>query len=222
MLLTDLHELKAVLEIGPQDPSEDKRLNFYANWATALIEQYLDRELMKKERTEYYGGSGTQKLVLRCRPAYVTPTPRVWVDEEGFFGSRSGGFASGDELTYGDDFTLWVDGDGVSKRAILLRASAYWPRPSVRQRGMLTPFVGEPAGNVKVTYTAGYTPDDVPGDIVAAAVLLVARLRAMFPMGAPLTSESYEDRSISMSDKDKNWLLGQVKHMLFQYRNRRF
>lgn len=220
---TDLNELKSILEIDPEDTTEDKRLNFFMSWSAALVEQYLNRPgYVKAARTEYYDGSGTQKLILRCRPVYLSPTPRVFVDVGGLFGSTDAAFASTSELTYGTDFALEGVVDGVSRRAILVRRNNLWPKVAVRHAGYLTPWVDHAPGAVKVVYTAGWTADTVPGDVIAAMQQLIARMRFMFPTGLPVSSDSYEDRSISISVQEKDWLLGHVKHLLNPHRNRRW
>lgn len=224
MLLANLSELKAALEIDPADSSEDLRLNFFLKSASAWIETFLGRPGMeKKSRTEYYNGTGTQALSLRHYPVDGSVTPQVWEDRQGLWGNAPDAFAATTALTHGTDFSLAIDSDdGTSRSGLLIRNNAAWPRPDLRQRGFLSPWVGDARGNVKVTYTGGYTADTLPADIVMACVSLVGRMRHVFPLGVPLSSESYEDRSISVLIGDKNYLMGQVKHMLMPYRNFRF
>ena len=220
MLLTDLNELKRVLQIDARNPSEDVQLNFFAEWASDLIQKYLDRDLEYKSRTEYYDGSGTLQLRLRTRPVYQTPTPVVNVDQGGFWGEASGGFLATTQLVYGQDYFLKIDtDDGTSSCGLLIRRGDWWPKNFSRFRGLLAPFVTPGYGCVKVTYTAGYTVDTLPSQIRAACDLLVARLRYLFPLGMELSSESYEERHISLLAARKDYLLSLVKPMIFQYRN---
>lgn len=213
-----------MLEIDPEDDTENKRLNFWIKMASGLIEDYLDRPgYLKQERTEYYNGTGTDKLVLRCRPAYPTPTPQVWVDEGGFFGVDPDAFPSTGLLEYGTDYVLWTDRpDGTSHRAILIRKNNLWQKAGRRRAGFLSPFVDEGWGTVKVTYVAGWTADDLPQTVVAACTLLVSKIRFMYPLGLPVSSDSYEGRSVSIRSEDRNWLFGQIKHLLHGQRTRRF
>ncbi len=224
MLLTDLRELQSVLEIDVNDTQENTALNFYIEWCSAWIEEWLNRgDLSLKSRTEYYNGTGTQKLVLRSRPVYLTPT--VNLDESGFFGSSSGSFDTSNNMVYGTDFCLDLDPgeDGTSRSGILIRLRDYWPKPSVRQRGCLTPFVGDGFGSVKVTYNAGYTVDTLPSQIRLAANLMVMKLRFIMPLGLELTSDSYEEKTISADrGQAKNYLMSLIKPMLFPFQNRRY
>lgn len=219
MLLTDLRELKAELLIPAADSSQDKVLNFYIEQASKIIEDFLNRgDLAKQARTEYYSGPGTQELVLKHRPAYADPVPVVYASGTGHWGQTSGGFGNDAALTYGDDYCLVIDQpDGTSRCGVLRKLKGYWERPFVRQAGYLTPFVGLGNGNLKVTYTAGYTVDNLPAAIRFACGLLVSRMRTLMPYGAMLTSESYEERSVSYFIQ-KDDLLSLVRGILSPYR----
>ncbi|MDE2098081.1 MAG: hypothetical protein KGL39_12580 [Patescibacteria group bacterium] len=229
MIFTDLREIKSVLEIDPNDTSEDKRLLFFIEHASNIIEEFCARDFSFKTRTQYYNGTGTQKLVLRSRPVYPSPPPpytaiTVTVDENGFFGAASGAFTSADgtstTLTYGSNYTLQIDqDDGSSRSGILYRLNAYWDRPQVRQAGLLSPFIGPDTGSIQVIYTAGYSNDTVPAMIREACNLIVARLRYVWPLGVELNSESYEERSMSVVTSEKNTLITLAKPLLLNFRN---
>lgn len=220
---TDLNELKQVFDIPTGDHSQDRNLLLYVEWAGSLIENLLDRPLVYRERTEYYPGTGTQKLLLKARPVFTTPTPQVWMDEGGFYGQVSGSFGTQTQLTYGTDFGLVIDdADGVSKSGILVRRNALWPKPTVRIAGLLSPFVGESYGTIKITYTAGYTVDTLPGEFRYAVTQLIAKFLHLFPLGLELSSESYEDRSISWLARRENYLIGIIRPLLWRYRNYNF
>lgn len=222
MLLTDLREVKSILQIDTCNDAENKVLSFYIEWASRLIEDYLDRQnvLEYQSRTEYYNGTGTQELLLKSRPVYTTPTIQVWEDSSSHFGSEADDFPSSSALTYGEDFFLVLDQTDttVSRSGILVRRNKFWNKRNVRQGGYLSPFIGPNYGTIKVTYTGGYKVDDLPSDIRMAANMVVAKLRMVFPMGMVLNSESYEERAVSYV-KYRNDLLGVVKPILFQYRN---
>ncbi len=221
-MLTDLRELKAILEIDPDNTAEDAKLLFLAEWASDWIEELLNRKnrLFFKSRTEYYGGSGTQQLLLRARPVFTTPTIQVYSDDTGYFGSNPDGFNASTLLTYGDDYCLVIDqDDGSSRSGILVRMQGYWFKPSVRQKGLLTPFIGNAYGNIKVVYTAGYTIDNLPSQLRAATNFLIARMRAILPLGMEVASESYEERSISLIAERRDYLLAIIKPMIYSYRN---
>lgn len=225
MLLSDLMELRSFLEIDPDDHSEDKKLAFLLGYASEWIGESINRPgLFYKSRTEYYNGSGTQKLLLKSRPVYTTPTIACIIDGNGFFGQTSGAFQSPNSpLVYGTDFVAQIDqDDGTSRCGILVRINSYWERPYVRQRGLLSPFPGSSYGSIKVTYTGGYTIDSLPGVFRQAANMLVGRLRAVLPLGVETTSESYEERSLSVVTAEKAKLMALVRPLVFAYTNWNF
>ena len=224
MYLTDIREFKKSASIDPDDTSEDAVINYCIEWASNWIEEYLNRKLSLKQRTEYYDGTGTQTLQLRARPVYSVPEISVRVDEAGFYGSTSGAFASDTALTYGGDFCLKIDqDDGIRSRCgLLIRMKSYWPRPSVRQRGLLAAFIGNDHGSIKITYTAGYTVDELPAQLRMACNILVNKLRYILPIGMELGSESYEERHISIIARQKNYFMSLIAPMLFTFRNWKF
>lgn len=235
--MTDLRELKSVLDIPSGDTSEDKNLLFFIEQASQWISELLNRDFTFKTRTQYYQGTGTQKLLLRNRPVYPNPAPpyssiQIIYDENGFFGTASGsfGYTSGGgqggsdgtayTLVYGQDYALQIDqDDGGSRSAILWRLNDYWLKPLVRQTGLLSPFVGPDPGSYQVTYTGGFTVDTLPPVFRQACNLLVAKMRYVFPLGIELGNESYEERSIGTLAEKKNYMLGLVMPMLISYRN---
>lgn len=219
-LYSDLREVKTLLEIDPGDTSEDLKIGFLVNQAASLIDDFLGRGITFRSRTEYYNGTGTQKLNLRARPVYTTPTIQCWEDSGGFYGQPSDAFDSDSELTYGDDFVLWVDqDDGTSRSGILIRRQDYWERPRIREQGLLYPFIGQALGSIKVTYSAGYYVDNLPWSFRLASDLLIGKLRYIIPLGMELGSESYEERSVSYIAPKRNYLLSLIAPILFQYRN---
>lgn len=132
MLLSDLREIKSILDIEPGDKSEDRNLNFYVEWASQWIGEIINRpHFSYRQRVEFYQGTGTQKLVLRSTPVYApvlfanqnaSQVIQVYLDTNGSFGSSQNAFygysgsiaASGSNpqntaLTYGTDFCLQVD-----------------------------------------------------------------------------------------------------------------
>lgn len=234
MLLTNLNYLKTYLDIPQTDTTEDSKLLLLAEDASNLIEEWLNRNrstginfdnLSKQSRTEYYDGTNSNLLVLRHRPVFTLSTgdadPQVWVSLNGFFGQASGAFTdSNDLLTYGDDFVVRIDQpDGSSRSGILVRIGDFWLRPINRRRGLLSPFIADAQGNIKVTYTAGYTADTIPPAFRLAANMLVARLRAFFPYGERIQSESYEERSVSYNLPDRDKLFDMIKSVIWGYRN---
>lgn len=222
---TDLLEVKKVLQVDLDDHSLDYALNYYIETATDMIAEYLDRPgFYKKSRTEFYNGTGTQKLLLRSRPVYISPEPVVYEDSGGMYGEADSAF-SADALTFGEDYGLWLDTDSgsgtmdLSRCGILIRKNNFWFKPTVREQGFLSPYVGPAFGNIKITYTGGYTLQGMPSQIRMACIMVVARMKYLMPLGVPISSESYEERHISFSIPERNYLMGQVKHLLFGFRN---
>ncbi|MCC6425108.1 MAG: phage head-tail connector protein [Phycisphaerales bacterium] len=227
MLLSDIDEVKSVLQIPSGDKSDDKLLMFLIDMASEWIQEVLGRKLGEKvSRTEYYNGTGMQNLMLRERPVFTSPTIEVWVDHDGNFGATSGAFASSTEITYGNyqnGFCLDIDQDDETSRSgILIRLGTTWPKPSYRARGLLTPFVGQANGNIKVTYTAGYTIDTLPSQLRLACSILVAKLRSLLPEGMEIGSESYEERHIAVVWDHKHSLISTIRPMIWSFRNFKF
>lgn len=224
MLLSDLRELKTMLDIEQDDTIEDRKLLFLLGRASSWIEEVLGRKFGVAQRTEFYSGTGTQQLCLKNRPVFrnANNVLKVWEDEGGFYGSPDGSFDDDTSLlTYGTDYCLEFDQDDPTKSrsGILIRIGDFWPRPAVRERGLLSPYTGPAFGNVKVQYVAGYTPDTMPLLIRDACNGLVARMRNLYPVGAVLSSEGYEGRSLSYHvDDAKSFLMSPVIRQLANFR----
>lgn len=231
MLWTDLTEIKGLMQIDPDDHSEDFTLNLYIQWATDILQEVLDRDISYKTRTLVYPGTGNQKLLARHRPIYPTQAPdkastlpftalEVKVLQGANWGEAPSGFTGVDPLTYGVDYALRVDlDDGGSREAILYRLNNYWPRPFMRQAGLLSSFVGPDMGSVQVTSTAGYTIDMLPSTLHMAADWLITKLAYLFPLGTQLSSESYIDRSIGLNENQRRWLIGSLRPMILFHKN---
>lgn len=217
--LTDIRELKTVLEVDQDNPNEDAKLLFMIEWAGDLIEDYLGRKLERKARTEYYDGTDTPRLQLKARPVLVDGLA-VYRQDGGYYGQASGAFGPETLLTYGSDYVLDIDqDDGTSRSGLLVRVNGTWPRTWSRSAGLLASYRTPNPGSVKVTYTAGYTIDTMPSPVRLAANLLVMKLRHLMPLGMELGSESYEERHVSYATRNKEYLLSLIKPILFQYRN---
>ena len=222
LLMSDLRELKSLLNLPDGFVAQDRNLLFMISMASAWIEDYLGRELGSKARTEYYDGTGSFNITLRSRPVFTTPTIRCWVSTDGFWGQPTDSFPAADELVYGDDFVLRIDQpNGVSSRSgILARRKSFWRPSRIREQGYLYPYVDHGHGNVKVIYTAGYTTDTLPEELRFAAATLATKMWHYFPEAAEITSENYEERSITLQlPYQKSYLLGGVKPLLNAFRN---
>lgn len=222
MNLLTLNEAKTFLEISTSDRVEDRKLNFLIEYASAWILEYLNRpDIEYKQRTEYYRGTGTKYLPLRCRPVSSPETIQIYIDSSAYYGATTGAFGTASALTYGSDFCLQLDIEEAAKSrsGLLIRINNIWPRPSARQAGYLSPFITPDTGSIKVTYYGGYTVDTLPTNLKLAAQFLIAKLRYIFPLGLEMNSESYEDRFISFAGDKKDYILSLVKPLLISYRN---
>ena len=226
---TDLVELKTILQIDPRNTTLDTQLGLFNEWTASIFEEFLGREVMYAARTLNYPGTNCQKLLLKHRPVYPSTPPgqantlpfmpiSVTVTQGGNWGEATG--VSGDTLAFGTDYAIRIDrDDGGSREAILYRIGDVWPRPVERSQGMLSPYIGDDMGSVQVSYTAGFTIDTLPGSFRAAAEMLIARLNNLFPLGQQLSSESYIERSIGLTENQRRYLLGLVRPFLLFWRN---
>lgn len=220
MILGDLPTLKALLEIPDCVTTEDRRLLIYLKWATEWIEELCDRPFAYKQRTQYLDGRGTSKLLLKARPVYPTGM-QVYVDTASHYGEGDDPFPAASLLTYGTDYVLQIDDEENerSKCGIVHRLNAVWPRRWMRAENYLSPFQVATKGTIKVTYYGGYTVDQMPANVRGAVITLIAKMRNYFPIGMEIGGEGYEDRSLSYTVSDRNYLLTTVKDMLINHRN---
>jgi len=162
------------------------------------------------------GSSGTELLVQHLPVRASTPM-QLWIDYDGRNGTRVGSFGASTLKVEGTDF--WPNYDGVDSdgysfcRDGLLRSGGLWP--------------SEP-GAVKITYTAGYTAEELRGqDLVvdAASILDAALIEAVrrakhaliinqkskvgFVAGA-ISSESFGSYSYSVDGSALKSLFGSI------------
>lgn len=152
--------------------------------------------------TEYYGGNGRRELFLRQRP--VQSVSSVYEDSAAYYGEADGAFPATSLLTAGTDYCLKRDngtGAVVSKSGILLRIGSAWPGASERESGMLASREIEGAGNIKVTYTAGFVV--LPSQYALAVAQMVAEVRLVASSGGGMQSESLEDYSYSRATAEQ-------------------
>lgn len=236
-LYTSLDEIKAVLGIDPVNTQYDLQLGIYNKQAASIFDEFLDRPVSYETRTVIYPGTGNQKLLLKHRPVYPTAAPpkaanlpftaiSVTIDDSSGWGFASGAFQQSNgaqPLVLGTDYGIRVDqDDGGSREAILYNINGPWPKPIYRMNGELSPFVGPDMGSVQVTTTAGWTVDTMPATLRMAADMLIARLRVIFPLAMQVTSESYIERSVGLSENQRRFLLGLLRPYLIFFRNWKF
>lgn len=113
--------------------------------------------------------SGPEVIELATLP--VRSITEVRVDRFGNFGQYSGGFGTDTIQTAGEDYMLDIDLQGVySMSGHLRRRPGYrWPVE---------------AGSVKVTYSAGFTEDELRGDatnrVDASSIMLAVQTSVAF------------------------------------------
>lgn len=143
--LTTLTDVKAHLDIPIADTSEDDLLNRLIAEASATIESYLDRTVIKQTYTEYQDGRSSNRLLLKHYPA--DKPSEVRIDYTSLFTDAS---------TLVDSTEYEVDSNGNE----LLFIDRIWPKGT---------------RNIKIVYQAGLAVDvaSVPSDISGACLWVV-------------------------------------------------
>lgn len=238
MALANISEIKTLL--GITGTTEDAKLTVMVAAASASIQNYCGRNFESTVYgtgntsaysaggdSGYYSGDNSRDLILRQRP--VTTVTSVYQDETGRFGDNpDGAFASSTLLVAGTDYVLMWDGQlpSVSTRCsysgILRKLTGVWPASWKYSAGTINPQIMNSTGNIKVTYTAGYTT--VPADISYAVALVVAQMRRTAPFGGEsLTSEHFESYGYTLGggkggSQSSVIKLGEVASILNRYR----
>lgn len=151
----------------------DSDLQTLMNQASAVVKEYIGRDIESATYTEFYDGDGYRDIGLRQRP--VTAITSVWIDPEGYYGDGSGSFTTSDLQVAGEDYALVRNNLTLSKTGLLRWGR--WPRGT---------------GNIKVTYVGGYTT--VPADIQLAVHQVAAWIRKTAEHGgSSLASENLGD-----------------------------
>lgn len=192
MSVVTLPELKLHLGIPVDISTENQRLQQLLNGCEEAIWQWLGRSRVpgyspfdSVEQTEYYDGQERQMLVLRRRP--VTAVAGLWVDPAGYYGHNPNGFA--------DPATAWDF--GTSYAPTRLDMTEENPGILVAFQGLVPTWQGQPSvvpafpagkGNIKVTYTAGYTT--LPYDLISAICNVTAAVRKAAPRGNQIETET--------------------------------
>jgi len=154
------------------DYSMDNLLERYINAASTMVSKYCNRLFIKDTYSEFYKGSGRQKLILKQYP--VNQITSVKVD--------SASFTAGTDYVTSDQTYL--------DQGIVFRNIGWtW-------YGYLTGLVGEPTApvdNIEVVYSAGYTlsPEisrTLPNDLEDVTIDIVASLHSQ-----------QQDRSVGLS-----------------------
>lgn len=170
---------------------------------------------------------GSRAQVLRLHHKFVLLEDlQVWQALSAYFGQAED-FDSDTLLTIGDDYTLDTEDGVVSEGGYLRRRSGYWPRQP---------------GSVKVTYTAGFTADelDATGGTTDASDIRLACLMqftktyremaswkksSVTGAAGPIESETLPGYSYKLSSAAANAMLGfarvlspAVEELIHKYR----
>lgn len=216
MALTTLQYVKDML--GITSNTLNTQLDAFRVAAEQVIKTDCDRDFESAAYVEYYTGTGTKALPLRQTP--VTAISSVYLDFAGYFGQgASSPFSSVTLLAAGVDYTLQIDKNAASYSGILWRIGTVWSEINRSYTsGRVTQEVGLALGNIKVSYTAGYTT--IPLDIQYCVVMLIQRMRLLIKYGAMLESEKLRDYSYKLAPTAKLALaqLGDVQRTLRMYK----
>lgn len=142
------------------DYSEDKQIERLINSVSTIVQKYTGRKFIADTYTEYYKGTGRQRLVLNQYP--INKIASVKVDSAA--------------LTAGTDY---VTSDSTYLDMGIIFKSNGWT-----WYGYETGLVGEltaPVDNIEVIYSAGYTLEpessrSLPWDVEDAVVSMVSTL----------------------------------------------
>lgn len=191
MALTTLVALKLHMGIASSDTSEDAFLTQLLAAVEASFKKLTDRDIEQTTYTDYYSGKWTPIILLNEYP--VISLTGVWLDSEGFWGTRTGSFGASTQLTEGQDFSLVRDGrNAVKSTGRLYRIAGVWPGRGHYESGLLLPRRVPGAGNVKATFVAGYAT--IPADIQLAIWQACAALKSSRDTGGRLLiHEAFEE-----------------------------
>lgn len=186
------------------DHSKDKFLERNINSVSGMVSKHCNRKFIADTYSEFYKGSGRQKLVLNQYPInYITS---VKVDSAA--------------LTAGTDYVT-SDQTYLDQGIIFKNNGWTW-------YGYLTGIVGEPTApvdNIEVTYSAGYTLEpetsrDLPWELENACISMVADLYGE-QQGGNVGLKRLTQGKLSYTWKD-NPLLQQYASVLDAYKKHNF
>jgi hypothetical protein len=168
------------------------------------------------------GGIGT------LATGYVVGCPLVLYDPNGYYGQSMNGFAPNTQLFQGSQWVTVLDSGGKkSHRGLLKRIGGagggwvgYYPENfySGKLSAYRLPSWPRGEGNIKVCYSAGYTPYEVPLEIRQACAMLVAEMVRVMPNGMNMQSENLGAYSYSVLVNSDNPDLGDARRSLSTHR----
>lgn len=224
-LLDTLAGVKQYLLMPAGYTREDARLTTWITQVSAAVELYLGRTIASYAYTEFYDGQGTDQLILKQRP--VTAITNIWENPFGYWGDpnlvnpASVFQTPQDLLVEGTDYALRRDQpDGSSLSGIVYKINDVWDKFIQRAPGILSATYQIGYGSIMIQYTAGYLT--IPTDLTLALDMCVAYLRNWAVYGRPLSSESYEERSVTYEKLGKFGILAPAIWLLAKYKTPSF
>ncbi len=163
--IVSLDDCKAWCKASDLTSDDTRNMELIRKSSERLAKAYVGSSIVQATYTHYYPDiSGTRFDTLRMKEFPVRSITAVYEDPQGYFGQMPGSFAANRLLTAGEQYFMPLDKGGLSWFGHLKRrgftsawgnGSACWPV--------------EP-GSVKVVYVAGWTADELNGDVDDAAL----------------------------------------------------
>lgn len=198
--------------LGVTSTTDDLRIQACVDAGSQSVNQYCKRRFTQQTYTHFFDGSLTQNLCLKQSPVLATSASdiTVYLDPTGRWGTNpDGSFQTATLLVYGTDYAPRIDGTlgdenddsqdatPVSKCGILYRIGRMWPGRYQYGPGLVGQLAPG-AGNIQVTYTAGWTQATLPMSIRIAICQIAGVILRSAPFGGFLQSESWQGYSYSL------------------------
>lgn len=226
MALMTTSRMLTMMSLPTNVPAITTRYDALRLAAEQTIKDYVKWGLEQVTVTEFYNGNGLSELALRW--PFASAVGGLWLDPKGYYGKNpSGSFGAGTQLTEGRDFSLRYEDPAFSKSGVLVRlagTSGMFLSDWMASRWAGTGFRSQPGwtygqGNLKVTYTYGFAPGNVPSSIEDAVCQTVAITAGSNKLGFPIQSEGIGARNYSLMGISKPPEFSTVRQILSRYRD---
>jgi hypothetical protein len=195
--------------------AQSAQMQAFINGISDLVYHQLHRNFDVRTYTEFYSGDGSPFILLRQYP--VISVTSICEDPEGNFGQTAGGFDSSLNLVQGVDWVLMAGQNGIGSSGMIRRIKGAWWARHTRELGIVSNLPPLPSGNIKIVYTAGYSP--IPYAIQMAVNSAVMRAMATAAAGGAAQSMSYEDATMTyVSPADLAMIFGTIESTLGSYK----
>lgn len=223
MAIIDTPSLMIALKAGTL-PRNVTRYDLLRQEVEAAVKAYCKWGIEQATATSFESGNGYVDLPLK-RP-FVSSITGLWQDDGGYYGKGVNAFASNTQLVEGQDFVLVLDDETMGKSGLVRRLTCavnlfpsdlffgrlgglsyrrpnYWP-------------VGY--GNLKVTYTYGFSSLTMPLDIKLAVQTAVGTCINSVKWGFPVQSEGIGSHNYSLAIA-REPEFGTTRQLLSRYRD---